>query len=311
METPFPQVVDLKKYFPVSGGILKAVDGVSFSITRGETLGLVGESGCGKSTTGRVILDLIPATDGRVVYKGTDITNSVSRTLRREMQIIFQDPYSSLNPRKTVGTIVGEALQVQGIGKGKERSELILETMAKVGLSGDYYHRFPHELDGGRRQRVGIARALILKPSFVVCDEPVSALDVSVQAQILNLLQDLGQEMGITYLFISHDLSVVRHLSQRVAVMYLGKLAELAPASELFTNPVHPYTKALLAAVPVPKYRPDRKKVILRGDVASPINPKPGCRFAPRCTRAAQVCKSEDPVLRDLGGGHMVACHIA
>jgi len=310
MGTPLLQVIDLKKYFPVSGGILKAVDGVTFSINKGETLGLTGESGCGKSTTGRVILDLIPATDGKVTYKGTDVTNAVGRNLRREMQIIFQDPYSSLNPRKTVGTIIGEALQVQKIGRGRERRDMILEIMGKVGLSPDYYHRFPHELDGGRRQRVGIARALILKPGFVVCDEPVSALDVSVQAQILNLLQDLGHEMEITYLFISHDLSVVRHLSHRVAVMYLGKLAELAPASELFANPTHPYTKALLAAVPVPKYSPNRNKVILRGDVASPINPKPGCRFAPRCNRVADICTSEEPILKDIGGGHMVACHV-
>lgn len=306
---PIVEVRDVKKYFRVPRGTLRAVDGVSFSIERGETLGLVGESGCGKSTTGRVVLNLIPATAGTILFNGEDVTNSVDRRKRREMQIIFQDPYSSLDPRKTVGKIIEEPLVIQGIPR-RERASLVKEIMADVGLSADYYTRFPHELDGGRRQRVGIARALILKPKFVVCDEPVSALDVSIQAQILNLLQDLGEQMGLTYLFISHNLSVVKHLSRRVAVMYLGKIVELADTNELFKNPLHPYTRALLAAVPIPKYRPGKAKMVLSGDVPSPIDPKPGCRFAPRCPEATEVCSSEDPLLRDAGAGHLVSCHL-
>ncbi len=307
---PILEVVDLKKYFNVgSKGVLKAVDGMSFSIEPGETLGLVGESGCGKSTTGRVILNLISASGGKVIFKGEDVTNAVAGRRRREMQIIFQDPYSSLDPRKAVGTIIAEPLKVQHVGAGRERAERVKLAMEKVGLAPDYFGRFPHELDGGRRQRVGIARALVLNPSFIVCDEPVSALDVSVQAQILNLLQDLAQDMGLTYLFISHNLHVVKHLSQKAVVMYLGKMAEMAPTAELFRHPLHPYTKGLLAAVPIPKYHPGREKIILHGDVPSAINPKPGCRFAPRCSQATDVCRNEDPVLRDTGDGHLVACH--
>ncbi|MEY8339288.1 oligopeptide/dipeptide ABC transporter ATP-binding protein [Lachnospiraceae bacterium 62-35] len=306
------KVENLKKYYKVPAGWLHAVDDVSFSIGKGETLGLVGESGCGKSTIGRVLLRLISHTDGHVYYKGRDVlqcSDKEMRKLRQDMQIIFQDPYSCLNPRKTIGQIIGEPLVVNEGMKGKALEERVLELMDKGGVSPKLFHSYPHELDGGRRQRVGIIRALALNPGFIVCDEPVSSLDVSIQAQILNLLSDLQESMGLTYLFISHDLSVVRHISNRIAVMYLGQIVELCSSSELFTNPLHPYTKALLSAVPVAKYNQRRERILLRGDVPSPVNPAEGCRFAGRCWMAQEICRKEMPSLKAAGKGHMAACH--
>ena len=307
------EVKNLKKYFKVASGQLHAVDDVSFSINKGETLGLVGESGCGKSTIGRTILRLIPHTGGEVYYKGEDIlkfSNARMQDLRKEMQIIFQDPYSSLNPRKTIGQIIAEPLIINNVVGKKELNDRVADLLYKGGVSLKLYNSYPHELDGGRRQRVGIIRALALNPSFIVCDEPVSSLDVSIQAQILNLLQDLQESMGLTYLFISHDLSVVRHISNRIIVMYLGQMVEFCDSKELFKNPQHPYTKALLSAVPIAKYDYKREHILLKGDVPSPINPKPGCRFALRCWLANERCFAESPEVKSIAQDHMVRCHL-
>lgn len=317
----------LKKYFPVRRGVfrrivgwVKAVDDVDFFIRQGETLGLVGESGCGKTTCARTILRLIEPTSGEVWFRSKQLNREVDvvhadkktmKLLRREMQIIFQDPYSSLNPRMTVGDIIGEPLVVHGLAKGKALRERVAELLEAVGLKPEHMRRYPHEFSGGQRQRIGIARALALNPQLVVCDEPVSALDVSIQAQILNLLEDLQDQFGLTYLFVAHDLSVVKHISDRVAVMYLGKIVELAETEELFLRPRHPYTEALLSAVPVPDPDYQAERIILQGDVPSPVNPPKGCRFHPRCLYAKDICSKETPELVDLGGEHYVACHFA
>ena len=314
-------VQGLKKYFPVKGGLLrrtvaqvKAVDNVSFTIKRGETLGLVGESGCGKSTTGRTILRLLPHTDGQVTFEGRDVLAAKGRdlkSLRRDMQIVFQDPYASLDPRIVVGESIAEGLKIHGIGNTKERNDRVRQVMQKVGLRPELARRFPHEFSGGQRQRIGIARALIMEPKLIVCDEPVSALDVSIQAQVLNLLRDLQHELGLTYLFIAHNLSVVEHISDRVGVMYLGGIAELADREELFRNPLHPYTKALMSAIAVPDPTVRRERILLQGDVPSPVKPPPGCRFHTRCPIAIDICRVEDPAFVDYGGGHFAACHRA
>ena len=317
-------VQDLKMYFPITQGIIiqrhvgdiKAVDGISFSIKKGETMGLVGESGCGKSTTGRAILQLYRPTAGHVYFQNEDLTKLKGESLRRkrrQMQMIFQDPYASLNPRMTVGGIIGEPLEVHNIHRTRnERRERVQELLKVVGLNPYFVNRYPHEFSGGQRQRIGVARALAVNPEFIVCDEPISALDVSIQAQIINLLEDLQNEFGLTYLFIAHDLSVVRHISDRIAVMYLGKLAELAERDELYNNPLHPYTQALLSAVPIPdpKIEEKRQRIILEGDVPSPANPPKGCNFCTRCPRVMDICYEVDPEFRDLGGGHWVACHL-
>jgi oligopeptide transport system ATP-binding protein len=319
------QARDLRMYFPVTSGIIfqrkiadvKAVDGVTFDVKRGETLGLVGESGCGKTTLGRMILLLYKPTDGSVLINNQDLTKLKSgelRRMRRHMQMIFQDPYASLNPRMTVGSIIAEPLVIHGLVKGrKERNDRVQELMRVVGLNPYYANRYPHEFSGGQRQRIGIARALAVQPAFIVCDEPVSALDVSIQAQIINLLEDLQNQFGLTYLFIAHDLSVVRHISDRVAVMYLGKLMELADRQELYENPLHPYTKALLSAVPIPDpaVESKRERVILTGDVPSPLHPPSGCVFHTRCPIAIDECKRVIPEWRNVGAGekeHWVAC---
>jgi oligopeptide transport system ATP-binding protein len=314
------EVRGLKKYFPIRAGLfgrvknhVKAVDGVSFQVRRGETLGLVGESGCGKTTAGRSILRLIEPTAGDVYFRGQNLatlSGADMRALRREMQIIFQDPYSSLNPRMTVEGIVGEALRVHGIARGADLRRRVAELLERCGLSAAHMGRYPHEFSGGQRQRVGIARALALEPSFIVCDEAVSALDVSIQAQVINLLKDIQNEQGLSYLFIAHDLSVVEHISDRVAVMYLGRVAELADSDELYQTPLHPYTRALLSAVPVPDPDQVMDRIILEGDVPTPINPPPGCYFHTRCWLAEDRCKTEQPEFRDVGGGHKVACHL-
>ena len=308
------EVKHLKKYFNTPKGTLHAVDDVSFTLERGKTLGIVGESGCGKSTTGRAILRLIEPTAGEVIFNGEDITKKNKeqmRLLRREMQLIFQDPYASLDPRKTVSEIIGEPLKLQKlIPDAKKRAERVHELMEVVGLADRLINTYPHELDGGRRQRIGVARALSLDPKFIVCDEPVSALDVSIQAQILNLMQDLQEQMGLTYIFITHDLSVVNHFANDIAVMYLGQLIEKAPSVTLFDNPVHPYTKALLSAIPVPSLRKKRQRVMLKGEISSPINPKPGCRFAVRCPYATDRCRTEEPKLVEIEKDHFVACHL-
>ncbi len=308
------EIKNLKKYYQVPAGTLHAVDDVSFSIGERETVGLVGESGCGKSTIGRTILRLVPHTSGQVFYQGEDILTYSPRQmikLRRELQIIFQDPYSCLDPRKTIGQIIAEPLVINRKDLSRRQiNELVLDLMERGGVSARLYNSYPHELDGGRRQRVGIIRALSLNPKFIVCDEPVSSLDVSIQAQILNLLQTLQESMGLTYLFISHDLSVVRHVSNRVMVMYLGQVMELCEAKELFKNPLHPYTQALLSAVPIAEYRETpRKRILLKGDVPSPINPKPGCRFADRCNYAQELCHVQSPEMRTVSPGHQVCCH--
>lgn len=313
MSEPLLVVRNLKKYFKVAGGTVHAVDGVSFSLNEGETLGLVGESGCGKSTTGRVIVRLTEATSGSVVYKGKDVLalkGAEMTAMRREMQIIFQDPFSSLDPRKTLGDTIGKPLYIHRVGTRAEREQRVEELMDFVGLSSRLYNKYPHELDGGRRQRVGIARALALNPSFIVCDEPVSALDVSIQAQILNLLSELQERLRLAYLFVSHDLSVIRHLSDRVAVMYLGKIVELAATRDLFVSTLHPYSQALLSAVPIPRLRRSRERIILTGGVPSPIDPPSGCRFRTRCRYAFPLCAEQEPPLTDRGGGHFVACHL-
>ena len=318
------EVKGLKMYFPITRGIIvqrhvgdiKAVDDISFQVRRGETLGLVGESGCGKSTTGRAILQLYRPTEGQVLFKEEDLTKlkgEVLRRKRREMQMIFQDPYASLNPRMTVGGIVSEPLEVHNIfATRKERQERVQELLRVVGLNPYFVNRYPHEFSGGQRQRIGVARALAVNPEFIVCDEPISALDVSIQAQIINLLQDLQSEFGLTYLFIAHDLSVVRHISDRITVMYLGKLGELADQAELYAHPLHPYTQALLGAVPIPDpvIEEKRQRIILEGDVPSPANPPEGCNFSTRCPKVMDICRQEDPEFRDLGGGHWVACHL-
>ncbi|HSO13654.1 MAG TPA: dipeptide ABC transporter ATP-binding protein [Anaerolineales bacterium] len=312
------EVKNLVKYFPVRAGLLqrvvnqvKAVDDVSFFVRKGETLGLVGESGCGKTTVGRTMLRLIEPTSGSVVVDGQDVFSMKPRELkqaRREMQIIFQDPYASLDPRVPIGESIMEGLHIHRVGTPKERVEIMLETLAKVGLEDYHARRYPHEFSGGQRQRIGIARALALRPSFIICDEPVSALDVSIQSQVLNILKDLQQEFGLTYLFIAHNLSVVEHVSNRVAVMYLGRMVELTTREELFRNPLHPYTQALMSAIPVPNPRMKKQRVILKGDVPSPLNPPRGCRFHPRCPVAMERCSQEDPVFKEVAPEHWVAC---
>jgi oligopeptide transport system ATP-binding protein len=315
------RVKDLKMHFPITQGIvvqrkigaIKAVDGVNFDIMRGETLGLVGESGCGKSTTGRAILQLYEPTAGEVYFEDqslTELKGERLRKMRRRMQMIFQDPYASLNPRMTVGDIVGEPLLVHNIAKGKERRERVQELLAVVGLNPYFVNRYPHEFSGGQRQRIGVARALAVQPEFIVCDEPISALDVSIQAQIINLLEDLQGEFNLTYLFIAHDLSVVRHISDRIAVMYLGKIVELTGRKELYDNPLHPYTQALLSAVPIPDpvVEEQRRRVILEGDVPSPASPPVGCNFNTRCPVVMDQCYEEEPDFVDVGDGHWAAC---
>ncbi len=314
------EVNDLKMWFPIRRGILqrkvgdvKAVDGISFFIYKGETLGLVGESGCGKSTTGRAILQLYRPTAGKVVFEGQELTalkGEALRRMRRHMQMIFQDPYASLNPRMTVGSIISEPLEVHGIGTRAERLERVRELLKVVGLNPYFINRYPHEFSGGQRQRIGVARALAVNPSFIVCDEPISALDVSIQAQVINLLEDLQEQFNLTYLFIAHDLSVVRHISDRIAVMYLGKIMELADRDELYRNPMHPYSQALLSAVPIPDpvVEEKRKRIILEGDVPSPANPPKGCHFCTRCPKVMDICREEEPEFRDYGNEHFVAC---
>lgn len=319
--TPLLEVRDLCKYFEVrkgffsrSSGYVRAVDGVSFSIGKGETLGLVGESGCGKSTSGKTLLKLLPPDGGSIHLDGKDITGLDRKAMapvRRRMQIVFQDPYSSINPRLTVGGFVGEPLSIHGIAQGKEREQQVAELFRKVGLRPEQMRRYPHEFSGGQRQRIAIARALSLNPDLIVADESVSALDVSIQAQVINLMMDLQQEFGLSYLFIAHDIGVVEHISHRVAVMYLGKIVELAKKQQIFASPQHPYTEALLSAVPIPNPRAQRKKrIILKGDVPSPINPPSGCRFHTRCPIAEARCKSEEPQLKVGEDGHWVACHL-
>jgi len=311
---PLLDVRGLRKYFKTKSGWLHAVDGVSFSVEQGETLGVVGESGCGKSTLGRVILNLLPLTDGRVLFEGEDIsTPSHSRLheLRKSMQMIFQDPYSSLNPRQTVSQTIAEPLEIyRAYASRRELMARVHEIMETVGLAKRLDHSYPHELDGGQRQRVCIGRALALSPKFIVCDEPVSALDVSIQAQILNLMQDLQRERGLTYLFITHNLAVVRHISDAIMVMYLGVVVEKASSNELFQNPCHPYTKALLSAVPRPKVHDTKERILLKGELTSPIEPPPMCRFAPRCSVAKAECYSSEPPLVEVSPGHSVACHL-
>lgn len=307
-------VQNLKKYFQTSRGQLHAVDGVSFSIKKGKTLGLVGESGCGKSTTGRAILRLIEPTSGQIMFDGHDVaalSRRKLRKMRKEMQIIFQDPFSSINPRKTIAQTIAQPLALHKICGKKEREDAVLEIMNVVGLAPRLINAYPHELDGGRRQRVGIARALAMNPKFIVCDEPVSALDVSIQAQILNLMKDLQEKTGLTYLFITHDLSVVNHFSDDIAVMYLGKLIEKAPAEELFSRPIHPYTQALMSAIPIPDINRTRERILLKGEISSPINPPNACRFANRCRCAAEKCFREEPALTALGNEHIVSCFCA
>ena len=317
------EVNDLVMHFPLTQGIIiqrkvgavQAVDGVSFKVRKGETLGLVGESGCGKSTTGRAILQLYKPTSGEVKFGGRDLTKldgNAMRKMRRHLQMIFQDPYASLNPRMTVGSIIAEPMQIHDLVPRDQRNRRVQELLETVGLNPYFANRYPHEFSGGQRQRIGVARALAASPDFIVCDEPVSALDVSIQAQIINLLEDLQAQFGLTYLFIAHDLSVVRHISDRIAVMYLGKIVELANNASLYDNPLHPYTKALLSAVPIPdpKIEKKRERLILTGDVLSPINPPSGCHFHTRCPYVMPVCKEIEPIFADQGDGHFVACHL-
>ncbi|TML91938.1 MAG: dipeptide ABC transporter ATP-binding protein [Actinobacteria bacterium] len=320
-ESPLLEIRHVKKYFPIRKGVLQrevarvhAVDDVSFAVRAGETLGLVGESGCGKSTLGRTIVRLLEPTEGEIVFQGTPIQSLGTRRLRplrREMQMVFQDPYASLNPRKRVGTIVSDPMRIHDLGSRSDQRRRVGEILETVGLSPEHYNRFPHEFSGGQRQRIGIARALALRPKLIIADEPVSALDVSIQSQMLNLLEDLQNDFQLTYIFIAHDLGVVRHVSDRIAVMYLGKIVELSPAEELYTRPIMPYTEALLSAVPIPD--PDlaekRERIVLEGDVPSPINPPSGCRFHPRCRYATDVCQQIEPPLVDYGNGHLAACH--
>ena len=315
------EVDNLVKYFPVRAGLLqrvvnqvKAVDDVSFFVKKGETLGLVGESGCGKTTVGRTMLRLIEPTGGAVKFEGRDVFSmkpSELKKTRRDMQIIFQDPYASLDPRVPIGESIMEGLHIHRIGTLKERVDIMLETLKKVGLEDYHARRYPHEFSGGQRQRIGIARALALRPKFIICDEPVSALDVSIQSQVLNILKDLQTEFGLTYLFIAHNLSVVEHVSNRVAVMYLGKMVELTTREELFRNPLHPYTQALMSAIPIPNPRLKRQRVILKGDVPSPLNPPSGCRFHPRCPAAIEICSQKEPQFKELAPDHWAACWVA
>lgn len=312
------EVKNLKKYFDVGGGrSLKAVNDISFSIRKGETLGMVGESGCGKSTAGRTILRLYEPTAGEVKFEGTDIyklSGNKMKALRRDMQMIFQDPYASLNPRMTVQDVIGEALDIHQLVNGKAaRKKRVEELLDLVGLNPDHATRYPHEFSGGQRQRIGIARALAVDPKMIICDEPISALDVSIQAQVVNLLQDLQRKMGLTYLFIAHDLSMVKHISDRVAVMYLGKMVELAESNELYANPIHPYTKALLSAIPIPdpEIEATRERIVLKGDLPSPIHPPSGCQFRTRCPLATELCAKDEPMFREVQAGHWTACHYA
>ncbi len=315
---PLLEVKDLRKYFPVKRGIgervvLRAVDGVSFEIRRGETLGLVGESGCGKSTVARLILRLIEPTAGEVYFGKTSVfqTNKEElRQLRRKMQIVFQDPYSSLNPRMPVEEIVGEGLTIHGLAKGTEKKNRVAELLEMVGLGREHMGRYPHEFSGGQRQRIGIARALAVEPEFLIADEPVSALDVSIQAQVINLFEDLQTELGLTYLFIAHDLRVVKHISDRVAVMYLGQIVEIAEGDDLYQNPLHPYTQALLSAIPVTDPQTKKQRIVVEGDPPSPIHIPSGCRFHPRCPKRFERCDQEAPVLREVSSGHWVSCHL-
>jgi oligopeptide transport system ATP-binding protein len=314
------EIRNLKKHFPVDAGLfsrgkgaVKAVDGVNLTINEGETLGLVGESGCGKSTLGRTILRLIEPTSGEVLFQGKNLFTMAPRELRnmrRQMQIIFQDPYASLNPRMRVGDIVGEGLEIHKLAKGKAKRDRVMELLQQVGLREDHFDRYPHEFSGGQRQRIGIARALAVSPKFIVCDEPVSSLDVSIQAQIINLLQELQEKMHLTYLFISHDLRVVEHISHRVAIMYLGKVVEIAQGDKIYHDAKHPYTRALLSAVPVPNTQRKKERVVLEGDVPSPVNPPPGCAFHPRCSYRAALCSQDEPPLDFAADGHGVACHV-
>ena len=320
---PILKVKNLKKYFPVGKTFFKkddkyltAVDDVSFEIRKGETFGLVGESGCGKTTTGRTILRLYEITDGKVIFDGTDITRLSQKEMlpfRKRMQIIFQDPYASLNPRMTVTDIIGEGIDTYGISHGKERQQRIYRLLETVGLKPEHASRYPHEFSGGQRQRIGVARALAVEPDLIVCDEPISALDVSIQAQVVNMLEDLQNDMGLTYLFIAHDLSMVKHISDRIGVMYLGKLVEVCGSKELYARPLHPYTQALLSSIPIPDPIATKKnqRIILEGQVSSPINPPPGCRFASRCRYAQDKCSQVTPDLRQLEHDHFVACHFA
>jgi oligopeptide transport system ATP-binding protein len=317
------RVENLKKYFPIMQGLIrrhvgdvKAVDGISFDVYKGETLGLVGESGCGKSTTGRVILQLYPVTAGKIIFEGQDLAKlhgEELRQIRPRLQMIFQDPHASLNPRMTVGSIISEPLVEHGVGRGKERQARVDQLLELVGLNPTHANRYPHEFSGGQRQRIGIARALALNPDFIICDEPIAALDVSIQAQVVNLLEELQAEFGLTYLFISHDLSMIRHISQRVAVMYLGHIMELADRKEIYENPLHPYTQALLSAVPTPNpvMEEKRERIILSGDVPSPADPPPGCPFNTRCPIAVDQCSQDVPEWRELRPEHWAACHLA
>lgn len=315
------EVKNLCKYFPVNKGLfskpsfVKAVDNVSFTINRGETLGLVGESGCGKTTTGRTVLKLYEPTSGQIIFDGKDITNYTEKQmvpLRKNTQMIFQDPYASLNPRMTVGDIIGEAIDIHGLFKGKERNERIMYLLNRVGLNSSHISRYPHEFSGGQRQRIGIARALAVQPDFIVCDEPISALDVSIQAQVVNMLEELQEELGLTYLFIAHDLSMVKHISTHIGVMYLGQMVEKGPANDVYSKPKHPYTQALLSAVPIadPKIAKNNKRIVLQGDIPSPIDPAPGCRFKGRCQYAKPICGEVNPELKEVEPGHFVACHL-